>query len=292
MLCDLRDMIEGARRHGFALPCFDVPDIALAAAAVEAAADMDSPVALHPTRDTALLMPALGALTRLAAVPCALVLSHIADRGDAAEAIRLGATGLVVQAADHANLREMAEACAIALLEPPSRLPEHNAPAPGFAWLGRELADAVAAPLARRQAETARSLPWEDLVETAHKAARGRAAAAIGRCGSAGWGERLAAGCRPRREVDHVVLYNAEADPATMVAEGMRTLATVPGVRQVFAGRALTPQARYAHAWVIRFVDAGVIDWYRHHPLHARFADQRFRPLAADRLTIDFLDET
>lgn len=289
MLCDLRDMIQGAAGDGFALPCFDVPDLALATAAMEAATDMDSPVVLHPTRDTALLMPALGALTRLAPIPCAMVLSNVGDRGDAAEAIRLGAAGLAVAPADRPHLADMAEACAIALLVPPA---PHSPPPPGFLWLGGELAEAVAAPVARRQSESDRSLPWEDLIETAHKAARGRAAAAIGRCGSAGWGEKLASRCRLRREVDHVVLYNAEGEVADMVAEGLRDLAAVPGVRQVFAGRAVTADARYAHAWVVRFVDAGVIDWYRDHPLHARFADHRFRPVAGDRMTIDFRDDS
>lgn len=293
MLCDLRDMIEGATREGFALPCFDIPDLALATAAVEAAADMDSPVVLHPTRDTALLMPALGALTRLAPIPCAMVLSNVGDRGDAAEAVRLGAAGLAVAEADRPHLAEMADSCAIALLSAPTHAADHDCPpAPGFAWLRGELAEAVATPVSRRQAEAGRSLPWEDLIETAHKAARGRAAAAIGRCGSAGWAEKLAAQCRVRREVDHIVLYNAEGDVGGMVAEGMRALAAVPGVRQVFAGKAVTNDARYAHAWVVRFVDAGVIGWYRDHPLHARFADRHFRPVAGDRMTIDFRDES
>lgn len=293
MLYDLRDMIEGAKHDGFALPCFDVPDLALATAAMEAAADMDSPVVLHPTRDTALLMPALGALTRLAPVPCAMVLSHIGDRGDAAEAIRLGAAGLAVGPGDHPHLSEMADACAIALLTPAGHPVDHGAPPPpGFAWLGAELAEAAASPVARRQAEAGRALPWEDLIETAHKAARGRAAAAIGRCGSAGWGEKLAGRCRLRREVDHVVLYNADGELEDTIAEGMRALSAVPGVRQVFAGRATTAEARYHHAWVVRFVDSGVVGWYRDHPLHTRFADERFRPLAGDRMTIDFLDES
>jgi fructose-bisphosphate aldolase class II len=31
-----------------------------------------------------------------------------------------------------------------------------------------------------------------------------------------------------------------------------------------------------------------VIESYRHHPEHVRFADRYFRPVAADRITIDF----
>ncbi|CAA7626298.1 Dabb family protein [Magnetospirillum sp. UT-4] len=292
MLCDLRDMIEGARQGRFALPCFDVPDVALAAAAMEAAADMDSPVVLHPVRDAALLMPALQALARMTPIPTAMVLTNVADRGDAAEAIRLGVSGLAVANADRVHLEAMAQACAIALLEPPpARIVSHATPDPGFAWLGGELAESVSIPVARRQDETGRSLRWEEVIETAHKAARARAAAAIGRCGSAGWAEKLMAESRPRREVAHVVAYNADDDVHAMVAEGMAELSRIPGVRQVFAGQAVTKDSRYQHAWVIRFVGAGVIPYFRDHPAHVRFADERFRPMAADRMTIDFEDE-
>jgi fructose-bisphosphate aldolase, class II len=41
----------------------------------------------------------------------------------------------------------------------------------------------------------------------------------------------------------------------------------------------------------VRFAHPAVIDSYRDHPDHLAFADNLFRPLAADRMTIDFRHE-
>ncbi|HSV27973.1 MAG TPA: class II fructose-bisphosphate aldolase, partial [Candidatus Omnitrophota bacterium] len=95
MILDLRDMIVAAREGGYALPVFEVAGVALARAAVEAAADMDSPVILHPVRDEDLLMPALVALAKRAPVPVIPVIGGITSEDDAARAIRLGAGGLI-----------------------------------------------------------------------------------------------------------------------------------------------------------------------------------------------------
>ncbi|HEB98599.1 MAG TPA: fructose-bisphosphate aldolase, partial [Thiotrichales bacterium] len=40
--------------------------------------------------------------------------------------------------------------------------------------------------------------------------------------------------------------------------------------------------------WLIRFVHPAVIDSYREHPEHLRFADELFRPVAGDRISIDY----
>jgi fructose-bisphosphate aldolase class II len=39
---------------------------------------------------------------------------------------------------------------------------------------------------------------------------------------------------------------------------------------------------------MVRFASAAVIDTYRDHPDHQAFADSHFRPVAGDRLTIDY----
>jgi fructose-bisphosphate aldolase class II len=91
-----------------------------------------------------------------------------------------------------------------------------------------------------------------------------------------------------------VILYNTrELDNAAveaMTGEGRRVLADIPGVRRVFAGQAVRDEAGYRHCWLVRFAAAPVIDSYREHPVHQRFADERFRPHAGERLSIDFED--
>lgn len=109
--------------------------------------------------------------------------------------------------------------------------------------------------------------------------------------GAAGQAEAALAACRPWREVVHVVLFNPHGlDPEEMdafIAEGEERLARVPGVRQVEAGQALAPDARYQWAWLVRFAAREVVGVYARHPEHLAYADGRFRPHALDRLTLD-----
>lgn len=298
MILDLRDMLADAQAHRYALPVFEVAGVALARAAVEAAADLDSPIVLHPTRDADLLMPSLVALATRSPVPVAPVIGGIASGEDAADAIRLGAHGLILT--DEAPIPEivrLAEACNVAVIPGSARraLRDEEIPDPGLGWFG-DILDHSSSPVTHRISQSRTPLGWAEVVDLAATSARGRAAACIGRSGASGRVTKLTQICRRRREVEHVVLYNpAGVEGAALEAvldEGVRVLGQVPGVRRVFIGRAASPDGRFRHAWVIRFAGEGVIGLYRDHPDHVAFADRHFRPIAADRMTIDFVDET
>jgi fructose-bisphosphate aldolase class II len=73
-----------------------------------------------------------------------------------------------------------------------------------------------------------------------------------------------------------------------MMAEGRRMLCTIPGVREVFSGETIKEGTRYHYCWRIRFAHPNVIDSYRDHPAHVEFANTLFRPMASDRITIDY----
>jgi fructose-bisphosphate aldolase class II len=73
-----------------------------------------------------------------------------------------------------------------------------------------------------------------------------------------------------------------------IIAEGQRVLSAIPGVREVFTGSAIKDDARYRYTWLVRFCHPAVIDSYRQHPDHVAFADQHFRPIAGDRVSIDY----
>ena len=99
--------------------------------------------------------------------------------------------------------------------------------------------------------------------------------------------------CRPHREVEHLIIYNVnpslgEKDVEQMMAAGRRALSPIPGVRRVFTGRRVQDKAGYRYCWLVRFAGEPVIDSYRDHPDHKRFADILFRPVATDRISIDY----
>jgi fructose-bisphosphate aldolase class II len=108
--------------------------------------------------------------------------------------------------------------------------------------------------------------------------------------GSENRAQELLAACEPWLPVEHLITYNlAEGtDILAMMAEGRRVLGGIPGVREVVTGEAVGDAAAYRYCWNVRFCHPAVIDSYRDHPEHVRFADTVFRPAAVDRLSTDF----
>jgi fructose-bisphosphate aldolase class II len=110
--------------------------------------------------------------------------------------------------------------------------------------------------------------------------------------GSAGQAQGVLASARPWRPVAHLILYDAdgldEAGVEAMMAQGREVLSAIPGVRRVAAGRAVKADVPYHWCWVIEFASEKVIDSYRDHPDHVAFADGLFRPIARERLSIDY----
>jgi fructose-bisphosphate aldolase class II len=114
--------------------------------------------------------------------------------------------------------------------------------------------------------------------------------------GGAGRAVEVLAECRPWQPVEHVVSYCtggvADAEVERVVAEGRRVLSGIPGVRRVRTGTAINPDARYSRAWLVELAHPSVVATYRDHPGHVAFAGGLFRPIAPDRVTVDYwIDE-
>jgi fructose-bisphosphate aldolase class II len=91
--------------------------------------------------------------------------------------------------------------------------------------------------------------------------------------------------------IRHLIVFNADAPPESvraMAEEAKRVLGAIPGVTDIRFGVALDPAATYRYVFDIGFADETVVETYRTHPAHVRFADGRFRPMARDRLTTDY----
>ena len=110
--------------------------------------------------------------------------------------------------------------------------------------------------------------------------------------GAAGRAAEVLAQCRPWRSVEHLIIYNVKgldaAGGESLMAEGRRMLGAIPGVREVFTGEAVKDDAKYRYTWLVRFCHPAVIDSYREHPDHIAFANNLFRPVAGERISIDF----
>jgi fructose-bisphosphate aldolase class II len=154
------------------------------------------------------------------------------------------------------------------------------------------LADAAGA----RIRENAESDPRGGYTALARGVA-GAVAAECERCirlwGGAGRAPELLAACRPWQGVEHVIVFNAGGAPGPVLeealAEGRRVLARVPGVRRVRTGAAAQDGARYPRAWLIEFTHPAVVASDGAHPDHVAYADRYFRPIAPDRLTVDYV---
>lgn len=110
--------------------------------------------------------------------------------------------------------------------------------------------------------------------------------------GGEGRADEVLASAAAQREIEHVIFYNTKGIDKDKVEELMRighdSLGKIPGVRRVFTGHALTQDARFKHCWVIKFSDESVVESYKNHPDHVAYADTHFRPVAGDRISIDF----
>jgi fructose-bisphosphate aldolase class II len=133
---------------------------------------------------------------------------------------------------------------------------------------------------------------YTDIAKGIAGAIRQQTARCIELWGSAGKATELLEYCRPCRQVDHVILYNVDGLDTegvnSMMQEGQRVLSAIPGVREVVTGHAVQHDASYRHCWLVRFADRAVIKSYKEHADHQRFANERFRPYAGGRVSIDF----
>ncbi len=152
------------------------------------------------------------------------------------------------------------------------------------------LADAAGRRMADNATGGARS--YTDFTRGVREAIRTEVVARIKAWGGAGRAEAILAEAERWEPVEHVILYNVEglneAEVEAMMAEGRRVLSAIPGVLCVGTGRAVRTDAAYRFSWLVTFCHPAVIDSYREHPDHRRFADERFRPHAGGRVSIDY----
>lgn len=266
------DLLDHARNTGYRVATFELVSLDHIVPVIEATERVAAPVILTFVADTGRsLVPALAAAVaaaHAATVPVVIEVRAAPDGEAVAYAIRGGANSILLcPAADAAPERiEAAMEAARAGGVPVFVSFDASIPA-GY--------------------RDYRRLP------ATHEAAGTEAERGLAEAGGNGCATDALAACRPWREVEHLIVYNVKDGHDArfverMTAHGRAVLGAIPGVRRVFTGRALRGDDRYQYCWLVRFANPAVVASYRDHPDHVAFADTHFRPVAADRISIDF----
>jgi fructose-bisphosphate aldolase class II len=298
MLVDEKDLLEHADRNGYAVCAFEVPGVELLAAVIDAAERIRAPLILSLSErrrthlDAAHFLPAMEAAGQSATVPVVIRLRDVTSIESAVQAIGLGCNSIASAppdgSIDHAGLMSglagLADASGVALA----------AASPAGENLLDERVDLFASEWLKEAAAT--DVDYLALMVGLRQAVCAEAERRMLAAGGAGQADAALAACRRWAPVEHVILFNttaqqgeeAQDQASALMRDGRDILGNIPGVRRVFVGNAVRADARYSHCWLVRFVHPRVIDSYRDHPDHVAFADQRFRPAAPDRVSIDF----
>lgn len=273
-----------ANDHGYGLAVVNVNSLAIARGIIQSATDQDAPLVLTVRNHDLMedIMPSLESMARRARNPISLLAKDIQNSEQATLAIRSGCNALAVDDAlsDTAasELGALAASCGIHLVE------QKGLSGP-LVVIDEELESVTL------NATAAVFSSWHNMDVTVAEVASNYLREVFDQSGASGQGTDALENCVPWRPVEHLIVYNTTVDDKTsaqLAAEGRRALDRIPGVRATWSGRALKSDAGYRWCWLIRFAHAAVIDSYRDHPDHVAYADNHFRPIAGDRISIDY----
>ncbi|WP_316365988.1 ketose-bisphosphate aldolase [Candidatus Thiodiazotropha sp. CDECU1] len=153
------------------------------------------------------------------------------------------------------------------------------------------LADAAGAAI-RKNVEATENNAFTQLTRGVQAAVSEEAERCIRLWGSTGRATEVLTQCTPWLPVEHLIVYNVngldDEGVIEMMAKGRDVLSKIPGVREVATGSAVKTDAAYRYTWLVQFCHPAVIDSYRDHADHVAFADQLFRPVAGERISIDY----
>lgn len=276
------------RKHAsdfqYRLTLVNVITLPIARGVINSSAELDAPVVLAVDGNTLNegLLPSLEAMARQAPSPISLLARHIQSADQAVLAVRLGCNALALAGGLNDpvlnEIRNIAASCGIPVIE------QHEF-SEQLLYIDDELESVTLDVVSQNQTS------WRMIDASVMQAAASHMQGAFEKSGAQGQGRALLKTCEPWHPVEHLIVYNTIADETAseeMAAEGRRVLDKLPGVRATWSGRALTADAGYRWCWLIRFAHPAVIDSYREHPEHVAYADNHFRPVAGDRISIDY----
>ncbi len=112
------------------------------------------------------------------------------------------------------------------------------------------------------------------------------------RWGSAGRAAEVLIQCRAWQPVEQTIVYNVQKrylqQIHALIEQGRETLSAIPGVRQVFAGWALSVSDQYQLCWRIQFATTDASKNFQSHAEYIAFIHQLSRISESDKINITF----
>ena len=281
---DFTELVKHAVDRGYRLAAIGIPSLPVISASLRSASRLDAPlvfaVAGEDLDDG--LLPSVEAMARKASAPVALIGWEISSTEQAVLAIRLGCNALLLadglDGVQVTAIQEIAASCGIPVVNDLVK-------AGKLMDMTRSLAPD------KMSLSFVTSASWRQFNETVEQAVEVIVSRNLEESGASGQGHDALAHCAAWNPVEHLIIYNTTTDEKAaqeLAAEGRRTLDKIPGVRTTWSGCSVREDADYRWCWLIRFAHIAVIDSYREHPDHVRYADNHFRPVAGNRISIDY----
>lgn len=320
-IVDMRGLLDHAYQNRYAVGCFSVTTLESVINTIHAAEESSAPVVLSLSQSPTLelLATAVERAAEQATVPVAIHFDHATTLEQAIGAIRLGCNSLTVSNSEAENtpthsIAEMAHACGVPIA---ATLQDHSVEAieaqnkQNQKEIAIDFLQLTPADLERDRQQSINQRLKIPLIADADALTEETCPSTIGnglsmilqrasikpvetqikQWGGAGKAAEALQHTTLWAPVEHLIIFNADATTEAaheMMNRGQKMLAAIPGVRRVFTGEAIQEGAQYRFSWVIRFCHPAVIDSYRDHPDHVAFADTLFRPVAGNRISIDY----
>ena len=279
------DLQQHATDQRYGLAVVNVHALPIANAIIATATRLDAPVVLSVCGDRLGdgILPSVEVIARAAPIPVGLLGKRIQTADQAVQAIRLGCNALALAEGlgetVAVEIRDIAGSCGIPVIGPG-----------GLSGALFEIDEALESATLRVLGHEPTS--WHKLDQLVAQAAAEHMQSVFDELGASGQGQGALGVAEPWRPVEHLIIYNTTTDDAAsagLAAEGRRVLDRIPGVRATWSGRSVKDDAGYRWCWLIRFAHPAVIDSYREHPDHVAYADNHFRPVAGNRVSIDYV---
>jgi len=283
-ILNLSELTHHAIKYDYQLPAINVQSLSVLKGIIAWAKKYNVPFIVTIDGDQVEngLIPSIEELLRKEAVASAIIARRVANKHQAVEAIRQGCQALFVNddcdEQDKVAIEKMAQDCGIISKTDVTI-------ATDFLDIDQYIEfNAV-------MKEVGQITTWQQLDAAVIKAVMYLLSNIVEQITAKNKATDAKTECKPSMPVEHLIIYNSSVDDeqTRKAAQiGVDVLDKIPGVRATWRGEAVKSEAQYQWCWLIRFANESVIPSYRDHPDHVAYANEQFRPIAGNRVSIDY----